>query len=291
MTLYEFMIKKAQRDDKIIYYDYIAYKKAAGWWNEFGSDDWHRPHKIKRAKYHGKFLANLPNYYFLGFPIKELLKTCYSDGYCHACAVALSLYFKDFELITCNLKNYVNYYNKYTDSYSQLYNFEHSFIVVNIKDKKIVIDTTFGMVTNYNTYKKIFNINKVKKISSNDLKKTEVYQYIEKRKNNKGPSYKDILHNKEIYNNYKEEICKYMELCKKYSNENNNHLQLFINRCLFETSNIACFDNWLSKYDEKYLLDYRIKYPSYDMFSLTDDKFDLLLDSSQEEIKKKIVKL
>ena len=127
-TLYEKRMKNAQDNDKVVFYDYLMYKRACGWWTGLINSDWNRPCKIERAKYHAAFLQNLPNYYFLGFPIKELLKSCYSGGYCHACAVALSLCFDDFEIVTCNLKNYADHYNQKSDR--KINGFEHTFIIV-----------------------------------------------------------------------------------------------------------------------------------------------------------------
>ena len=110
-TKFERNLRWALECEKIVYYDYLNYKRAAGWWTGLINDDWNRPSVIQKAKYNGEFLHNLPYYYFLGFPIKELLKVSYANGHCHACAVALSLYFDDFEIITCNLQNYASHYN------------------------------------------------------------------------------------------------------------------------------------------------------------------------------------
>lgn len=285
MTLYEKRIKYAQDNDKVIYYDYLAYKKAAGWWTGFVNSDWNRPCEIKRAKYYAAFLRNLPEYYFLGFPIKELLKTCYSNGYCHACAVALSLCFDDFDIITCNLQLYTEHYDEKTDRKND--DFEHTFLVINTDGKRTVIDTTWGMITDFDTYEYIFNINKVRKITSKDLKKTEIYKYIEKRKYIIGPSYESELHDTDEYKKYNSELHEYMDMCKKYSNSKNYHLQDFMNRCLFRTSNSDCLCDWRSSFDYKSIIDFRIEYPNFNMISTDCDEFDFILESPFEDTKKR----
>lgn len=285
MNLYEKRMKNSQDNDKVIFYDYLNYKRAAGWWTGLINDDWNRPSKIERAKYHGAFLQNLPDYYFLGFPIKVLLKSCYSEGYCHACAIALSLCFDEFEIVTCNLVNYVNYYNQ--DSDRIIDEFEHTVIVAILEGKRIVIDTTWGLITDYNTYKYIFNINKIRSISSKDLNNTEIYQYIKKRKYYVGPSYEIKSNNNEKYEEYKLMMNEYMDMCKKYLNSENKHLQDFINRCLYNTSNKACLDTWRSDYHFKSTIDFRIQYPTTDLFSLNDDEFDFILDSPYKDTKER----
>lgn len=283
MTLYEKRMKNAQGNDKVIFYDYLSYKRAAGWWTGLVNDDWNRPYKIKKAKYHAAFLQNLPDYYFLGFPIKDLLKTCYSGGYCYACAVALSLCFDDFEIITCNLANYADHCNQKSDRKND--EFEHAFIIVDLEGKRTVIDTTWGMITDYDTYKHIFNINNVRSISSEDLKDTEIYQYIKARKYDAGPSYESELHEDETYKEYSSMIHEYMDMCKNYSNSNNKHLQDFLNRCLYKTSNSTCLGNLRRRQHFKSIIDYQIQYPTTDLFSLTDDEFDITLESPYKDTK------
>lgn len=283
MTLYEKRMKNAQDNDKVVFYDYLSYKRAAGWWTGFVNDDWNRPSKIERAKYYAAFLQNLPGYYFLGFPIKDLLKTCYSMGYCHACAVALSLCFDDFEIITCNLANYADHYNQKSDR--KIDEFEHTFIVVDLEGKRTVIDTTWGMIVDYDTYKYIFNINNIRSISSESLGNEAIYQYIKARKYDIGPSYESELHEDEKYREYSSMIQEYMDMCQNYSNSNNKHLQDFMNRCLYRTSNSTCLCNWRMSQYFKSIIDYQIQYPTTNLFSLTDDEFDITLDSPYKSTK------
>lgn len=63
--------------------------------------------------------------------------------------------------------------------------YEHTFLSVELDGQKIVIDTTFGFITDYETYKFIFNPNKIRTISSEQLKNVEVYQYIKSLKDYK----------------------------------------------------------------------------------------------------------
>ena len=287
-TKYERKLELAQENDKVIYYDYISYKRAAGWWTGLINTDWNRPEKIQRAKYNSEFIQNLPDYYFLGLPIKELLKSSYANGHCHACTIALSLYFKDFEIITCNLKNYAEHYTiKSKNSFygsQELDEFEHTFLVIDLEGEKTVIDTTWGFITDFETYKDIFNPNKIRIITSEQLKNVKLYQYIKSLKEYilDLNCFYDIYieeENKWITSDGENEFRKiqekYLDLCKNYKNVDNHHLQDFINRCLFRTSNDTCHWDWrvTLKYGTK------IEYPKNNMFSLNDDEFDTRIES------------
>jgi len=286
-TKFEQNLEWSQENEKIVYYDYISYKRAAGWWTGLRNDDWHRPTVIQKAKYNGEFLHNLSDYYFLGLPIKELLKLSYANGHCHACAVALSLYFKNFEIITCNLKNYANYYTiKSKNSFNgsqELDEYEHTFLLIDLDGKKTVIDTTFGFITDYETYKIIFNPNKIRTITSEQLKDVEPYQYIKSLRDYNV----DLNCFHQIYIKEKNEwitteeekefdkiIHDYMDMCKNYANNQNTHLQDFINRCLFRTSNSTSHWHWRNhlEYGDK------LEYPQIILSSLEDDEFDERLD-------------
>lgn len=279
-TLYEERMKRANDKDKILFYDYLCYKRTVGWRSGLVGFDWNRPSKINKAKYCSSFLNNLPNYYFLGFPIKELLKSSYSKGLCHACSVALSLCFDDFEIVTCNLANYVDYCNHKYGNY--LDEFEHSFIVVNLDGVKTVIDTTWGIITDYEVYKYIFNINNVRIISSNELKNTDVYKLISDKKHYVGPSFLNILHKDNFYDDYALMFEEYLNLCKNYTNSDNAHLQDFINRCLYSTSCESCFNKL--RYSESY--EDKVQYPNHDLYSIDDDETDFILDSPFEKTRK-----
>ena len=293
MTLYEKGMMEAQNNDKVIFYDYISYKRAAGWWTGLIGTDWNRPREIQRAKYNSEFLQSLPDYYFLGLPIKELLKSTYASGRCHACAIALSLFFKDFEIVTCNLKNYVEHYtikskNNIYD-YREINEYEHTFLLIELDGQKTVIDTTWGFITDYETYSMIFNPDKIRTITSELLNNVEPYQYIKSLKNYKV----DLKCFHQIYIEEKNEwvtteeekefdkiMHSYMDMCTNYTNNKNSHLQDFINRCLFRTSNSTCHWDW------RCTLEYRkrkIEYPTTNLFSLEDDEFDTRIESEYPE--------
>lgn len=283
MTTFEEKMKLANEEEKIVYYDYLNYKIAAGWRDGFISGDWTRPTVIKKAKYNGEFLDKLPDYYFLGIPIKELLKITYSEGHCHACAVALSLYFDDFEIMTCNLKNYAEYCT--IKSGKQIKDYEHTVLLTYIDDKKIVIDTTFGFITDIDTYKNIFNPNEIRIITKKHLEETSVYQHIKSHINYKGSP----LGFNQVYKNgkwvdipeeikYRNIIHKHMDMCRNYTNDN-NHLEDFIRRCLFRTSNSHSFWNWKGSLEFKYG-NLKYVYPTVELYSLKDDEFDFNLYST-----------
>ena len=289
MTEFEINLKQARDDDKIVYYDYLAYKRAAGWWTGLYGDDWHRPTIINKAKYYGEFLFQLPQYYFLGFPIKELLKNSYANGVCHACAIALSLYFKNFEIITCNLQNYADYYTIVSGAKTD---YEHTFLQIISNDKKIFIDTTFGFITDSETYKKIFNPNDIRIISSEEIKKVEPYQFIKSLKDYSGPP----LGFNEVYDEenqkwyptdeelkYQEILRKYMDMCRNYKNPQNPHLTDFINRCLFRTSHNQYLENWRECLQFNETGNTKYEYPKTNLFSLDDDEFDENLYSTYKD--------
>ena len=293
MTLFEERLTEMLNEDKIIYYDYLLYKRASGWYTIWINDDWHRPAEIKKARYKTEFLQKIPNYYFLGIPIKELMKSTESNGYCHACAVALSLCFDKFSIITCNLKNYAEHcISKSSNSledYKKIPEFEHTFLVIDIDNKKTVIDTTFGFITDLETYNYIFQINNVRTLSSEKLKNTEIYKFIESRKSVEGPTYEDDLKDTETYLMYSKEIHEYMEMCKNYKNNKDKHLEDFFSRCLYRTSNNYCLWDWRTGLHFK-SCNHRYKYPTHDMFSLEDDEFDenlySVFEKTNEENKK-----
>ena len=275
MTLYEIKYNEAQLNDKIVYYDYLLYKEAICW-KSFINNDWHRPLQIKRAMYNGKFLNKLPNYYFLGFPIKELIKSNYSSGLCHSCAVALSLCFDNFEIITCNLSNYADHYKEKTKNNTN--EFEHTFLIININNQKVVVDTTWGIITDFNTYNQIFGLKNIRVISSNELASNDIYQYIKNRKDIKWRLYND---------EYEEEINKYMTMVRNYRNSNNKQLEDFIRRCLLTTSNNNVMYDLMQSHELKGIISYHIDYPNFNMMSLIDDEHDFLVDSANEETRKR----
>ena len=65
-----------------------------------------------------------------------------------------------------------------------------------------------------------------------------------------------------------------MDMCKNYANNQNSHLQDFINRCLFRTSNSTSHWHWRNhlEYGDK------LEYPQIILSALEDDEFDERLD-------------
>jgi len=279
MELYLERMEKARNDNKMIYFDYINYKLAAGWFQLIDRTDWHRPKEIKKAKYDGTFLENLPKYYFLGIPFNRLFRLQYSGGSCHSMAFALSMCFDEFEIITANLKNYGEYYCKKTNQKDE--KFEHTFLVVNLEGKKMVIDTTWGMITDYETYDYIFDLQDIKTISSEDIKHTEIYKFMIENKYLKGPSYESEIKKDEEFKRYSDIVEKHMDLCQSYNNEQNPHLQDFFNRCIFRTSNNTTVWHWRLHQQFEYMNVFT--YPTIKMESLVDDEFDNNLFSSIEK--------
>lgn len=175
--------------------------------------------------YDQNFIDKLPNYNFLGISIKELLKNENSNEYCHACVLALSTYFKEFEIITCNLSLYEKHCKEILDS-KNIY-FKHSFLNIYINNKPIVIDTTFGFITNLSTYYNIFEPYNIKNITSEEINNTVLYKYI------KYYQTYNIINNNIIDN--------YFEICKNYRNKTNPHMEDFISLYLPITTKI---NNW-----------------------------------------------
>lgn len=290
MTIFEQNLETAQNEEKIVYYDYLSYKRAVGWWTGLLNDDWNRPTIIKNAKYNAEFLLNLPQYYFLGLPIKELLKHSYANGHCHSSTVALSLYFNDFEIITCNLKNYADF--QAVQSGRKIEEYEHTFLLIYLNDLKIVIDTTFGFITDFETYKKIFNPNNIRIITSEQIKKVKPYRYIKSLKFYKGsPLVFNEVYDKdkkkwyltEEEQTYQRIIQKYMDMCRNYKNEQNPHLSDFISRCLLKTSNSQCLWNWKNRLIFNEIGNTKYIYPQINLFSLDDDESDENLYSPYQD--------
>lgn len=50
MTKYEKLIEEAQNADKVVYYDYLLYKRASGWFTGLINSDWHRPEGYQKSK-------------------------------------------------------------------------------------------------------------------------------------------------------------------------------------------------------------------------------------------------
>ena len=282
MQTFEEKFKKAQDEDKIIYYDYIMYKRALGWQTGFINDDWLRPTFINRARYDASFLVELPNYYFLGFPVKEIIKSSYANGRCHACSLALSLCFKNFTIITANLKAYLDFYNRHF--LDKLDEFEHTFLLTKIKGKNKVIDTTFGLITSLETYDFIFTLDNIRKIDSSTMQNLIIYQDLLKQINYIGPSYDEEIKQNIAYRKYYENWQKLENSWQNFKHENKN-VETFINRCLYNSIRFSSLDDLRYCLEYKPLKEMKITYPKKNMISLKDDQNDELLDGYFEDTK------
>lgn len=223
MTKYEENMLKAQNAGKVVFYDYLAYIKRAKAKDE----------SIQKAEYNADFLEELPNYYFLGLPIKELLKEYFANGSCHLCAVALSLCFDEWQIITCNLANYAEYMG--------FEDYEHSIILVRLNGEEKVIDSTFCLITDLETYEDIFAPSNVRVTRKGELEKVSAYRLIGSLKDSYiAPPYEPIELGKNkttlAEQKHQELLRYYDDLCLNYHNGENPHLTDFIGRCLNRTS-------------------------------------------------------
>ena len=188
------------------------------------------------------------------------------------------------------MKNYAEHYTiKSKNSFygsQELDEYEHTVLLIDLDGKKTVIDTTFGFVTDYETYQKIFNPNKIRIITSEQLKEVESYQYIKSLKNYKLDlkwfhyvKKDDEWITSDEEKEYDKIIHDYMDMCKNYINSENPHLQDFMNRCLFRTSNSTSHWNWRNhlEYGEE------LEYPPIALLSLADDEFDDRLDGAWKD--------
>lgn len=78
-----------------------------------------------------------------------------------------------------------------------------------------------------------------------------------------------------------------MTMCMNYKNSNNKHIEDFIRRCLLTTSNNNVMYDLIQSYELKGIINYHIDYPNFNMMSLVDDEHDFLVDSTNEETKKR----
>lgn len=285
-TIFNEKFDRAVENEKIIFYDYLEYKRYIGW-STFGfNDDWQRPSSLEYAVYNADYISSLPNIYYLGISVKDIIRSSWSNGRCHACSVGLSLCYDDFKLVTCNLKNYAEYYNVNTEPvYVECYDeadmiaskkYEHTFLVL---EDKTVIDTTFGILTDIDTYEDVFGVENKKIVTKDEIKNTKIYKFLLQHKDLIAPPYWCPCNDKEkkIQQDFEDIIKEYIEGCKNYKNEDNVHLQDFISRCLYRTTHQDCVDDWISNMDKKFI-NHR-DYPRRNMVSIIDDINDEFLYS------------
>lgn len=226
MTLCEERLDEAYEKGLITYYDYKVYEQEG-----------------KKANYDNEFIDKLPDLYFLGCPIKEIIKNDWSDGKCHALSVAIGLCFDNFKIVTCNLKHYNEFLNYYKTGRFNC-EFEHSFTLVEINGKQMAIDPVFCMITDYDTYKYIFGVEAKYVLDSEKLKETEPIKFIIKHIKDKAPDIGKKTDNPKNEQLYQDEINEYVGLCLNYKNYESFYLENFIKKCLLPTSNITIINNW-----------------------------------------------
>lgn len=254
----------AQNKDKIIYYDYIAYKRAAGWLSGIYEDDWYRPLNIKRAKYFAEFINKLPECYFMGNDVKDLIKTMHSKNISSISSLALSLCFDEFEICTCNLKmSMESIVNEYL----------HTYLVLKIDEKKYVVDTEYGLITDENTYKDVFGIEDEIHISSNEFKKTNIYKYLIENSYKKAPSYEDEINETNEYFLYKNKNDSFIKMCKEFKSSSNIKLNKFINNILYNSLKTEFITNIRSNIYLNFG-NSKVEYPKNNMISIIDDEID-----------------
>lgn len=238
MHILDQKMEKAVKEGKVVWY----YDNSYSMKDQF--DD------VFTRKFDNSLIESLPNYGFLGLPVKEIIKNYISNGNCYLSAVALSLLFektenapyKNFRVVNCDLNGYLNYINDINHNYSGRKDFDHSFFVFEMNGRDIVIDASFGIIMEYDTYKDIFGTQYIKEFSVEELKETEVYRFLE---NNKGfiissLQDKDLLDenkNKQDENKFYELINQHSKLCENFNSYENFYLTFFITKRLLSCSN------------------------------------------------------
>ena len=217
MTLCEEKYRKATIDNIITIFDYDIFVNEGG-----------------KSKYDPDFISNLPDYYFLGLPIKEIIKSNCSNKLCHFLSLALGLCFDDFELVVSNQKNYLETYNKVYNK--NIIEFEHTYIIVSIDGTKKVIDIPRGIIMDVDAYYDVFGIEEKYKYTKQDFINEEPVKLILDHINDISPKLMEGDKDENKIRDYKLFIEKYIELCENYSNVQEFKLAYFIKRCLLATS-------------------------------------------------------
>lgn len=227
MSKYEDVLNRLNNENKIIYYDpsnFLHYNLS------LSKEDKDKLLKKIDALYTSSFIDNLPDYKIFGTKIKDLIKFSFSNGNCHFCSFILSLCFDDFEIETANLYNYAKHHNNdpLKDEYWE--DFIHSFLIVKYNDEKYVIDTTFGFITKYKDYKELFDLRDEHVYSSELVRSTLLYKYLDFYKNSD-----DKLNKSELY--------QYLSLCEEYHGDDKK-FQYFINLDMRWPFFLKDYSNW-----------------------------------------------
>ena len=188
------------------------------------------------------FVSVLPNYTFLGIPIKRLVQHDCSNGYCYSIVLALSLCFDDFKIVTAELDNYAEYYR----NHGHKTNYKHCFLLL---PNDTVVDTTFGIVCPKEIYAKIFKPSSCKYITSEELKDCDLYQYIQELKTSTYdkifPQFKNVeLGNAMDTDEYWNFFMEWQNKNLAYKNLQNSNMEDYFTKHISRTSNPHCLWNW-----------------------------------------------
>lgn len=299
MSLMDQELSNAQNNDQVWFFDYVSYKYAVGWKRGLIRSEWFKPKRPRKAFYFADFRNNLPNYYFLGFKIKHLIKFCYINGCCYAGAVALSLCFDNFKICTAKLKNVEEVWSRWKGEY-------HGFLILEKDGVEYVVDTTFGFICSFDVYKRIFAPYEIQQFSSNEIKASEPYKFLEKYKSDASAwkffcSKKDKQDGYKAYNllfypekddqniHFVDKVEEFSRLCNEYVNVENPMLQEFFNNKLYKVSTLRWIQSWFkTKIDESDptyagVLTSGIHYPEVNLNSILDDEKDFFIKTAADK--------
>ena len=230
---YEKQMKRACELGKIKFYDKYNY-------------DSHMKLLFKDKKspdaFDESFILELPNYNFLGLPIKRLIQNDCSNGYCYSIILALSLCFDEFKIATAELDNYAEYYRNHGHNTT----YKHCFLVL---PNDIVVDTTFGIVCASETYDKIFRPIDCKYVSSKELENCDLYQYIQQLKTSTYdkifPQFKQVDLGKAMdTDEYWDLFLDWQNKNLAYKNPQNEHMENYFTKHISRTSHPNCLWHW-----------------------------------------------
>lgn len=283
MMTFEQKLTKYIEEGKIVFYDYLQYKKAAGWKNTVPGDNWERPLIVKPAFYNASFLHNLKDKYYLGLPIKEILKSTYSKKRSSLAVLALSLYFPKFIIVNFEASSCFDYFKEH-------FNFKtedcinHTVLLVDLDGTKAIIDTTLGIITDLSIYEDLFKLTLSSTITSDALKETDTYTYLKKYANDDYKKFSD----------YESILDEFMFICETEANimskkpltNDDLNLRKFLSEQVLTQSNkgsMIALNNALKNF---FLGNGRYQYPDKNMYSLTDDNDDTCLYNIYDDSKK-----
>lgn len=151
--------------------------------------------------------------------------------------------------------------------------YEHSFALVELGGKQVVIDPVFCMITDYDTYKYIFGMVPKFSFDKKKLESTEPIRFIIEYLSEQAPdiSKRNEMPEKEMQ--FKEKLRKYIDLCKNYENVEDFNLQSFIRKYLLPTSQEMVVDKWrVTSYNKNKLKEEQALFLDIDLINSNDKK-------------------